>query len=393
VEAWEAVGDDLSCGSGGGFGGLLVGELLGGGGLGLGGCCPYGKIALGRKRQGWLSGGDDEDLFELVEVSRRAKLNEGIRLVIGVGLDGFDGADGKPARIDLIAAGGEDLLADLNAGVGGEIVDHDLAGGATAKNGAEAGGGEKDAGTGGLVVDEKYLRGVGEDVAKLADDAVGRHDSLIGLEAVLRAFVDVKDAREIVAAGADDLSGNGGGDVVLLKVEQGLETVALDGVFRERGLLEAEAGDLLLEVVILLAGVAEVDVVGPAVTEVVAEAVEEPLEGGNGGDSPVAQESDAAAVRGAGFDEASDLDSKADGLGEQNRNQDKNILETCEKRFHALKMIICESGSARRCRGVCGAHFFFLSAMKRISQKGVGGADELVSACQGHFCWKRSGVK
>ena len=86
VEAGEAVGDDLSCGLGGGFGGLLVGELLGGSRLGLGGGCPYGKIVLGRERQGRLCGGDDEDLFELVEVSCRAKLNEGVGLVIGVGL-------------------------------------------------------------------------------------------------------------------------------------------------------------------------------------------------------------------------------------------------------------------------------------------------------------------
>src|SRR5258708_1681866 len=127
--------------------------------------------------------------------------------------------------------------------------------------------------------------------------------------------------------------------------------MALDGVFSERGLFETEAGDLLLEVVVLLAGVAEVDVVGPAVAEVVAEAVEEPLEGGDGGDSPVAQEGDVAAVGRAGFDRAADLDGEADGLGEQNGHQDENILEACEERFHALEMIIRESGSGRRWRG------------------------------------------
>src|SRR6202022_1031900 len=105
-------------------------------------------------------------------------------------------------------------LADVDAGVGGEIVDHDLAGGAAAKNRAEAGGGEKDAGTGGLVVDEQYLRGVGEDVAEFSDDAVGGDDRLVGLETVFRAFVDVEDLGYIVSAGADDLSGDGGGDIV-----------------------------------------------------------------------------------------------------------------------------------------------------------------------------------
>ena len=127
-----------------------------------------------------------------------------------------------------------------------------------------AGAGEQDPGAGGLVVDEQHLRGVGEDVAELADDAVGRDDGHVGLEIVVRALVDVEDVGEIAAAGADDLRGDGGGDVVLLEGEQRLETMALDGVFGEGGLLEAEAGDLLLEIVILLADVAEIDVVGPA---------------------------------------------------------------------------------------------------------------------------------
>ena len=39
---------------------------------------------------------------------------------------------------------------------------------------------------------------------------------------------------------------------MLLEIEQCLETIALDGVFGERCLLEAQAGNLLLEIVILL---------------------------------------------------------------------------------------------------------------------------------------------
>jgi hypothetical protein len=185
VETGESVSNDLSCGSRGSLGGLLVGELLGGGRLGLGGGCTYGKIVLGRERQGWLSGGDDEDLFELVEVSCRAKLNEGVGLVIGVGFNGLDGADREAAWIDLVAARGENLLADLNAGVGREIVNHDLAGAAAAKNSSKAGGGEENACAGGLIVDEQYLRGVGEDVAEFSDDAIGRDNGLIRLEAIL----------------------------------------------------------------------------------------------------------------------------------------------------------------------------------------------------------------
>ena len=129
-----------------------------------------------------MGAGDDENLFELVEVGGGSKLNEGVGLVVGVGLDGLYGADGEAAGVDLVSSGGEDLLADLDAGVGGEIVDEDLAGDAATKNCAETGAGEQDASTGGLVVDQQYLRGVGEDVAKLADDAVGRDYGLVGLE-------------------------------------------------------------------------------------------------------------------------------------------------------------------------------------------------------------------
>jgi hypothetical protein len=189
---------------------------------------------------------------------------------------------------------------------------------------------------------------VGEDVAEFSDDAVGGDDRLVGLEAILRALVDVKDAGEIVSAGADDLGCDCGGDIVLLEVEDGLEAVALDGIFGEGSLLEAEAGDLLLKIVVLLARVAEVNVVGPSVAEVVAEGVEEALKGSDNGDGPIANEGDAAAIGSSGFDWAADLDGEADGLGEQDRDQNQNIFEACEERFHWSKMIIFELARGRR---------------------------------------------
>ena len=124
-----------------------------------------------------------------------------------------------------------------------------------------------------------------------------------GLRPSSAALVDVDDAGEIGAAGADDLGGDGVGDVVLLEGEEGLEAMALEGVLGDGGLLEAHVGELLAEVGVLLADVAEVDVVGPAVTRVVADAVEEALEGSDDGDDPVAHERDAARVRGGGIDD------------------------------------------------------------------------------------------
>ena len=54
VEAGETVGDDLSCGFGGSFGGLLVGELFGGSGLSLGGGGSQGEIVLSLEAAGWV---------------------------------------------------------------------------------------------------------------------------------------------------------------------------------------------------------------------------------------------------------------------------------------------------------------------------------------------------
>ena len=125
--------------------------------------------------------------------------------MIGVGLDGFNRAHRKATGIDLVSAGGENLFAHLDPRVGGEIVDDNLPSGTAAKNCPQTGGGEQNPSPGGLVVDEQYLRGVRKNVAEFSDDAVGRDDRLIGLETVLRALVDIKDLRQIVSAGADNL--------------------------------------------------------------------------------------------------------------------------------------------------------------------------------------------
>ena len=72
-------------------------------------------IVLGFDGQCGLGADDDEDFFKLVEVCRGLELDEGVGLVVEVRLDGFNRADGKAARVDLVAAGGEDLFAGLDA--------------------------------------------------------------------------------------------------------------------------------------------------------------------------------------------------------------------------------------------------------------------------------------
>ncbi len=66
--------------------------------------------------------------------------------MVRVYFDGLDDAHWKATRIDLIAARAENLLAGFDAIVRGEIVDQNLPGGAAAKDGADARGGEENAG-------------------------------------------------------------------------------------------------------------------------------------------------------------------------------------------------------------------------------------------------------
>ena len=83
------------------------------------------------------------------------------------------------------------------------------------------------------------------------------------LKPVSLALVDVEDVRLVAAAGADDLRGHGLVDVFLLEVEQRLQPLALLGILKQCGLLQAQPVDGLLQVLILLADVAQIDVVLP----------------------------------------------------------------------------------------------------------------------------------
>jgi hypothetical protein len=114
MKTGEAVGDYLGCRFRRGFGSLLIGELFSGSGLSLGSGCSNSKIVLGRDGQVWLGGGDDEDLFELIEVRGGPKLNQRVGLVIGIRLNRLNGSNREAAGIDLVAARGENLLPDLD---------------------------------------------------------------------------------------------------------------------------------------------------------------------------------------------------------------------------------------------------------------------------------------
>ncbi len=227
------------------------------------------------------------------------------------------------------------LLAGLYAGVGGEVVDDDAAGGRAAQDGVDAGGLEDDSGAGGGVVDEEELRGEGEDVAELADDSVGGDDGHVGVEAVVRALVEGEDARAVGAGGADDLGGDGLGRVLLAEGEEGLEALAFERLLGEGGALETELRDLVVEVLVLLADEAEVEVVVPGVADAVAGSGDEFFEGQQGHSGPEADEPDGRTVGACGVG-AVDLRGESDRLREQDGDEDEGVLEAAEKGVHGV---------------------------------------------------------
>jgi hypothetical protein len=84
---------------------------------------------------------------------------------------------------------------------------------------------------------------------------------------------------------------------VLGEAEQLLQAVALAGIFRQPSLFEAKAIDFGLEFAIALAGVAEVDIVGPDAANAEADGVGDVFGGADDADYPEAEQTDTLPVR------------------------------------------------------------------------------------------------
>jgi hypothetical protein len=144
--------------------------------------------------------------------------------------------------------------------------------------------------------------------------------------------------RAVRTAGADDLRRHGLGDVLLLEAEHGLQAAALSGIFSEGCLFLAELRDLLPELLVLLAGVTEVDVVVPHTPGVKAAAVREPLDGRDERDGPAAKQRDLPAVGSASRDgalnRALNLHSQCKDLQQDDDDQDQRVSEAEEEGIH-----------------------------------------------------------
>src|ERR1035441_10663476 len=112
------------------------------------------------------------------------------------------------------------------------------------------------------------------------------------------AFVQIKDPRLIVAAGADGLGGYGLVDVLLLEGGEGLQALALAGILKQGGLLQPQTVDRLLQIPVLLADAAQVEIVHPHALDAELGAVNNPLRRRDHHIRPQADEAHARAVRG-----------------------------------------------------------------------------------------------
>ena len=190
----------------------------------------------------------------------------------------------------------------------------DASGDCAAQDGADARAGEDDAGAGALVVDLEDVGSRWEDFAQLAHDAIRGDDGHVGLEAVVRALVDGEHARQVAAAGADDLRRDGRADVVLAEGEQGLQAPTLERVLGDGGLLDAHARELLLQVLDSAGGRGGGRCSPTSRGAAPADAVGGTLERRHGGGSPHADEAHAAAVGSSGSDRSAHLHRQRDGL-------------------------------------------------------------------------------
>src|ERR1700760_4811521 len=175
-------------------------------------------------------------------------------------------------------------------------------------------------------------------VAQLADDAIRRNHGLIRTKSVSKPFVDIKHMRAVRSAGADNLRGHGLRNILLLESEHRLQAAALRCVFGEGRLFLAQPRNLLLQLLILLARMAQIDVVVPHAAGMQAAAMHKSFDRCDECDRPAAKQGDLPAVRVAAGDGALDrtlnLYSQCTDLQQDDHDQDQRVSESEEEGIH-----------------------------------------------------------
>ena len=268
-------------------------------------------------------------------------INKGV--AVGIEDDLIDYPHRQPAREDQIAACRHHRLSRLNAIVFEDAHNLQPSAGVAAQDAADARRLQNHARPTGLVVDHQHLRRVRIDLAQLAHNAVGGDDGHIRRQALARAFVDVEDARAVAAARSDRLRRQRLVDVLLLEVDQRLQAFALACVFQQRGLFQAQPVDRLLQLLVLFAHPAQVQIIRPELLRAQLAGVHQHLRRRDHRIGPKPDQAHAAGVggiqRAAPARGAPHLHGQPDDLRQQDCQQHQQIPVADEEGFHGRGLL------------------------------------------------------
>src|ERR1019366_2739984 len=196
----------------------------------------------------------------------------------------------------------------------------------------KAGGFQRSAHSTKLIVDRQYLRGVGKDLHDLAHDTRRRDDRHVRLNAILRSFIQVQNARLLAATGADDLGRDRGIDILLFECEQGLNTARHASILRVASVFNLHAVNLGAQLPIFPANTAKISVAIPGVVHPFLGVYHSFFDRSDCGDRPQAEQAGIAALSRAVY-----LHSQSNNLGEQNGRQHNQVLIAAEECVHTLR--------------------------------------------------------
>ncbi len=248
-----------------------------------------------------------------------------IRGILAIFDDSVDDPDSKAAGINLVSAASDDSFARLHPLIGKHVDDLGLSHGVSTQDAAEPCRLEQNTCSAGLVGNDQNLRSVPKDVFQLADDAVWRNHGHVWLEAVFAPFVYIENARLIGARGTDHLGRDRVRNVLLFKRKQRLQPLPLAGVFKQARLFQLEAAHLFAQVLVLLAHVAQVEIIGPQATHTRTGTMQDFLRWRHQADGPIADQPDGGRIRGSGIGPP-DLHSQSNDLEDQNTHQKQYVF-------------------------------------------------------------------
>jgi hypothetical protein len=150
------------------------------------------------------------------------------------------------------------------------------------------------------------------------------------LDAGIFSFIDIDDAGVVTATGANYLCGHGAGDELFFEGQQGLQAPRLGCIFGEAHLLQPHVFDLLLELAILGAHAAQIEVVVPQAASAVPHPDQAALEGSDGAYRPNADQARLFLIHAVLLD----LHRQPEHLQKQHSHKNDQVSITANDGFH-----------------------------------------------------------